>query len=40
MIVDYCSKRGALAVDVADLEVLERIAPSRKIIKGRLKLSA
>ena len=39
-IVDYCSKRGALAVGVADLEVLERIAPSRKIIKGRLKLPA
>src|SRR3990172_5062116 len=26
-IVDYCSKRGALAVGVADLEALERIAP-------------
>ena len=26
-IVDYCSKRGALAAGVADLEVLERIAP-------------
>ena len=26
-LVSYCKKRGALAVGVADVEVLERIAP-------------
>ena len=26
-IIDYCKKRGALAVGIADLKVLERIAP-------------
>ena len=46
-IAEYCMRKGALAVGVADVQALDRISPEgfspqnvmpRKIIKGRPRL--